>query len=91
MTLLGLTSPCRHPADCIASKPVADRLDQRHDCSGGNGRVDGIAALLKHAQPGLRGQRVRGRHHVAREDRDAGGEVRIVEIEVHFGALFIRW
>ncbi|RYF36780.1 MAG: hypothetical protein EOO21_01095, partial [Comamonadaceae bacterium] len=42
-----------------------------------------LAALPQDAQAGLGGQRVRGRHDVAREDRDAGGGVRVVEIEVH--------
>ena len=56
-------------AERIGAEPVADRLDDGHRRRRRDRRVDRIAAGQQHAQPGLRGHRMRGRHDIAAEDR----------------------
>ena len=41
----------------------------------GDRRVDGVAALLHHPEPGLRGERMRGRDDVAGEDGTSGRRI----------------
>ncbi len=59
----------------VAAEPVHRRLDDRQGGGRGDGRVDGVSTLLEHREAGLRGERVRGGHHLPREDGRAMGEV----------------
>ncbi|MNX98862.1 hypothetical protein D3C86_1312870 [compost metagenome] len=69
----------------VATQAARHRLHQRDGGSGGDGRIDGIAALEQHAQAGLCRQRVRGGDHVAREQRNAHGGVGVGPVEVLHG------
>ncbi len=69
-------------AERIAAKAVADGLHDGHGGSGCNRRVYRVAALEQHAQAGLRAQRMRGGHNIARKQRQAGGGVGVVEVEI---------
>eukprot|EP01034_Spumella_vulgaris_P032601 gene32601-40230_t len=75
--------PIPQDAERIAAQAVAHGLHQRHHGGGGHGGIHRVATLLQDAQTGLRGQRVRGGHHVACEHRDAGREVRVLVVELH--------
>ena len=66
----------------VRPQAVADRLNNGHGGCGGNGRIDRVAAVLQHAQTGLRGQRVRGAHHVAAKHRQALAGVAVGVVEV---------
>ena len=68
-------------AEGIRAQAVAHRLDQGHDGRGGNGRIHRIAPGLQDAQAGLRGQGMRGGHHIAGKDRQAGAGVGVVRVE----------
>ncbi len=70
-----------HERECIAAEPARHGLDDRDRGGGGQRRVHRVAALPQHPQPGLRGQRVRRRHDVAREHRNAGRRIRVVPVE----------
>ena len=58
-------------AEGVGAQAVAAGLDDRHRGRRGDGRIHRVAAVGQHAQPGLRGQRVRGGDDVAREHRPA--------------------
>ncbi len=53
----------------VGADAVRYRLDQRQRDRGGEDRVDRAAAGGEHLQAGLRGERLRGRDHVRREQR----------------------
>ena len=59
-------------AERIRAQAVAHRLGDRQCRGGGDGRVHRVAALQQHAQAGLRCQRVRGAHDIARKQRQPG-------------------
>jgi hypothetical protein len=64
-------------AERVAAQPVAHRLADRHGRRGRHGGIHRVAAVVEHAQAGLRRQRVGRRHDVARKDRQARAEVGI--------------
>ena len=70
-------------AEGIAAEAVADRLAHRHGGGRGHGGIDRIAALLQHAQPGLRRQRVRSGDQIAAEHRQARRGVARSVVEIH--------
>ncbi len=55
------------PDQCegIATDTIGGRLNDGQRSSGGDCRINGIAAGLQHRQPGLRSQRLRGGYHAA--------------------------
>ena len=77
---------CKH----IAAKAVATRLNHREHRSGRDDRVNGVAALANHRETSLRGERMRGRHHIAGHQRRAATGVGTGIIEGHIwrGKLF---
>jgi len=66
----------------IAAEPARYGLDDRDRGGRRERRVDRVAALPQHPQPGLRGERMRRRYDVAREHRDAGRRIRVVPVEI---------
>ncbi|HRY89265.1 MAG TPA: hypothetical protein P5305_15370 [Rubrivivax sp.] len=68
-------------AEGVGAQAVAAGLDDRHAGGGGDRRIDRIAAGRDHAQPGLRGQRVRGGDDVAGEHRAVLGRIAGIPIE----------
>ena len=75
--------PVPEDAERVRAQAVAHRLGDGQRCGGGDGRVHRVAALQQHAQPGLRGQGVRGADDVAREQRQAGAGVAVGVWEGH--------
>ena len=65
----------------VAAQAVGDRLDQRHAGRRSDRRIHRIAALEQHAQAGLRRQRMGGRDHIARKQRNAVARIRVAPIE----------
>ncbi len=66
----------------VPANTVHRRLDDRENRGGGDGGVDGVAALLEHAQAGRRGERLAGgddpvarEHHRPRRPRVGRGPV----------------
>ena len=75
--------PIPQDAERIAAQAVAHRLHQRHHSGCGHGRIHRIPALVQDEQARLRGQGVRGRHHIARKHRNAGGQVGVWVVDLH--------
>ena len=67
----------------VRAQTAAHGLGQGDHSGSGNGSVDRVAALEHHAQASLRGQGVRGGHHIACKQRQAGAGVGELVIEVH--------
>ena len=53
----------------VAADAARHRLHEAHRGVGGDGRVDGVAAVLQHVEPDLRGERVAGGDHAVVGDR----------------------
>ena len=69
-----------HQRKGIAAYAIGRGFHHGERGSGGNGRINGVAARLKHIQAGLRGQRLRSGHHAALGvDRVAARGVGVVQ------------
>ena len=74
----------------ITANAIARRFDNRErDCSGKRG-VDGVAALVQHAQTGLRGEWLGRSHGIARQYRHALRRIRQVPAEVSRVRILLR-
>ena len=65
----------------VAAHAVAARLHHGEGDGGGERGVHGVAPLPQHVEAGVGGQRLRGRHHVARQHRRTSGSVGETPVE----------
>ncbi len=79
-----------HDGEGIAAQATGNGFDYGKRSSRRDRRIDGIAALLQHAQAGLRRQRLRGGDDVTGEDGRACRRIGVGPVEGCHGAIGMR-
>ena len=72
----------------VRAQPVARGLDHGQGRGGGDGGIDGIAALGEHRQARLRRQGMRGGNHVLGQNGRTAGSIKGVMAQCHHKASF---
>ena len=87
--LQGLAVP--NDGEGIAADAATGGFDHGQHHGGGDGGINGVAALTQHVQPGLCGQGLGAGDHVVAHHRRAGGRVRLAVIQIIEHAVVSSW